>query len=57
VVPPVAAPCAPVPDRDYDPINTGPIDDRGDAAVGQPNPRLDVSKGQEKDKTKPGDVS
>jgi hypothetical protein len=51
VLPPVAAPCvAKTPDREFDPINTGPIDDLTDAAVSRPNPLLGVSKGQEKGK-------
>jgi len=37
-----------------DPTNTAPIDDPVDAAVGRANPRLDVSKGQEKGKGKSG---
>jgi hypothetical protein len=37
-----------------DPINTGPIDDRGDAAISRRDPRLDVSRGQEKGKGKSG---
>jgi hypothetical protein len=37
-----------------DPINIGLIDDQRDAAVSRPNPRLDVGKGQEKGKRKPG---
>jgi hypothetical protein len=57
VLPPVAAPCADAPDRELDPINTGPIDDQRDAAISRPNPRLDVSKGQEKGETKAGGVS
>jgi hypothetical protein len=35
-------------------MNTGPIDDPGDAAVSRPNRRLDVSKGQEKGKGRSG---
>jgi hypothetical protein len=38
------------PDRELDPINTGPIGDHGDAAVSRRNPRMDVSNGQEKGK-------
>src|SRR5258708_964715 len=52
VLPPVAAPCADAPDRELDRINTGPIDDPTDASVGRPNPRLGVSKGQEKGKVR-----
>jgi hypothetical protein len=36
------------------PIKSDPIDDRGDAALGRPKPRLGVSKGQGKDKAKSG---
>jgi hypothetical protein len=53
-LPPVAAPCAETPDREFDQINTGPIDDQRNAAVSRQNPRLDVSKGQEKGKGKSG---
>jgi hypothetical protein len=56
-LPPIAEPCAEVPDREFDSINTGPIDDQRDAAISRPNPRLDVSKGQEKGKAKTGGVS
>jgi hypothetical protein len=35
-------------------MNTGPIDDGGDATVSRPSPRLNVSKGQEKGKVKSG---
>ena len=48
VLPPVAAPCAEAPDRDWDPVSAGPIDDQTDAAVSRPNPRLDVSKGKKR---------
>jgi hypothetical protein len=54
VLPPVAAPCGEGPDHESDPINTSPIDDQRDAGIGRPNPRLDVSKGQEKGKGKSG---
>jgi hypothetical protein len=37
-----------------DPINIAAIDDQRDAAVSRPNPRLGVSKGQEKGKGKSG---
>jgi hypothetical protein len=37
-----------------DPINIEPIDDPADAAVGRANPRLGVSKGQEKGKAESG---
>jgi hypothetical protein len=37
-----------------DPMNAGPIDDQGDAAVSRANPRLDVGKGQEKGNGKSG---
>jgi hypothetical protein len=50
VLPPVAAHGAETPDRELDPMNTEPIDDPADAAVGRRNPRLDVNKGQEKGK-------
>jgi len=53
VLPPVAAPCLASPDRELDPINTRPIDDRADAVVSRPKPRLGVGKGQEKGKEKP----
>ena len=33
---------------ELDLINIGPIADPDDASVSRPNPRLDVSKGQEK---------
>jgi hypothetical protein len=46
----VAEPCAEALDRELDPINTAPIDDRDDAAVSRPHPGLDVSKGQERAK-------
>jgi hypothetical protein len=45
-----AARCEQSPERELDPINIGPIDDSDDASVSRPNPRLDVSKGQEKGK-------
>jgi len=53
-VPPVAADCAEAPDRELDPIESGPIDDQGDASVSRPDPRLDVSKRQEKGNVKSG---
>jgi hypothetical protein len=54
ILPPVAASCATTPDRDSDPANAAAIDDQTDAVVSRPNPRSDVSKGQEKGKTKSG---
>jgi hypothetical protein len=45
-----AARCEQMPEGELDPINIAPIDDPGDASVSRPNPRLDVSKGQEKGK-------
>jgi hypothetical protein len=54
ILPPVAAPCAEAPDRELDPIDTGPIDDPSDAAVSRSKPRLGVSKGQEKGNVKSG---
>jgi len=53
ILPPVAA-RAEAPVRELDPINTGPIDDQRDAAVSRPDPRLDVSKGQEEGNAKSG---
>ena len=50
VLPTVAATCAESPDRELDPMNTRPIEEGNDAAVSCPNPRLGVSKGQEKGK-------
>jgi hypothetical protein len=47
---PFATRCAEAPDRELDPIDTGPTDDQNVAAGSRPNPRLDVSKGQEKGK-------
>jgi hypothetical protein len=35
-------------------MNTGPIEETHDAAVSRPNPRLGVSKGQEKGNAKSG---
>jgi hypothetical protein len=35
-------------------MNTEPIDDPTDAAVGRPNPGLGVSKGRKKGNVKPG---
>jgi hypothetical protein len=54
VLPQVAAARAELPDREVTPIKSDPIDDRGDAALGRPKPRLGVSKGQGKDKAKSG---
>jgi hypothetical protein len=48
ILPPVASVGADVADRELDPMNIAPIDDRGDAAVSRPKLRLGVSKGQEK---------
>jgi hypothetical protein len=53
-LPLLAAHCQEAPDRELDPVNTAAIDDQGDAAVSRPNPRLDVSKGQEKGNGKSG---
>jgi hypothetical protein len=53
-LPQVAAARTKVPDRELTPMKLDPIDDRGDAALCRPKPRLGVSKGHEKGKPKSG---
>ena len=45
-----AARCGQTPERELDSVSIAPIADPDDASVSRPNPRLDVSKGQEKGK-------
>jgi hypothetical protein len=52
VLPSLATPCAEAPDCELDPIKSGSVDDRDDAALCRLKPRLGVSKGQVKGKVK-----
>jgi len=47
-LPGVAEVCGESPKREIEPVNTGAIDDPGDAAVCRPKRRFGAGKGQEK---------